>query len=175
MSLFAPRFPGPGDTVTAISLWEPWGSLMRTGAKTIETRHWPIRHRGPLLICAAARKNQSEMRELLAMPSFQEGLQPLFSDPDLPLARIIKGRPIQVDHLLYGHAVALVYLYACRTVEGLTLGDIEKEREFGNYSSGRYAWMTRGLQRFKPFPVKGHQGLFSVRLPDGLVLAKVAD
>ena len=34
----------------AISLKEPWASLIASGKKTIETRVWCTRHRGPLLI-----------------------------------------------------------------------------------------------------------------------------
>lgn len=33
----------------AISLWQPWATLMAIGAKTIETRSWSTRHRGPRL------------------------------------------------------------------------------------------------------------------------------
>ena len=54
---------GSGAFVTAISLWEPWASLMATGAKTIETRGWATRHRGPLLICAAKRRVLRDLRE----------------------------------------------------------------------------------------------------------------
>lgn len=36
-----------------ISLHQPWASYLINGDKRIETRHWPIRHRGPLLIHAA--------------------------------------------------------------------------------------------------------------------------
>jgi hypothetical protein len=34
----------------AISLKEPWVSLIASGQKTIETRVWCTKHRGPLLI-----------------------------------------------------------------------------------------------------------------------------
>ncbi len=36
----------------AISLHQPWASLIADGFKTIETRHWPTSYRGPLLICS---------------------------------------------------------------------------------------------------------------------------
>jgi len=39
--------------VRALSLWQPWASLIFDGRKTIETRHWPMRYRGPLAIHAA--------------------------------------------------------------------------------------------------------------------------
>jgi len=37
----------------AISLKQPWASWIAQGRKTIETRRWYTRHRGPLLICAS--------------------------------------------------------------------------------------------------------------------------
>ncbi len=40
----------------AITLWQPWASLVAIGAKTIETRSWATSYRGPLAIHAAARK-----------------------------------------------------------------------------------------------------------------------
>lgn len=40
----------------AITLWQPWASLVAVGAKTIETRSWSTKHRGPLAIHAAAKR-----------------------------------------------------------------------------------------------------------------------
>lgn len=37
----------------ALSLWQPWASLIADARKTIETRHWEMRYRGPLAIHAA--------------------------------------------------------------------------------------------------------------------------
>ena len=37
----------------AISIKEPWASLIHTGKKTIETRTWKTNYRGPLLLCAS--------------------------------------------------------------------------------------------------------------------------
>lgn len=39
----------------AISVYQPWASLIALGDKTIEARAWPTKHRGELLICASAR------------------------------------------------------------------------------------------------------------------------
>jgi ASCH domain-containing protein len=39
--------------VKAISIRQPWASLIASGHKTIETRTWPTPYRGDLLICAA--------------------------------------------------------------------------------------------------------------------------
>lgn len=39
--------------IKAISLKEPWASLILNGKKTIETRVWKTNYRGKLLICAS--------------------------------------------------------------------------------------------------------------------------
>jgi hypothetical protein len=39
----------------ALSVREPWSSLIASGRKTIEIRSWTVAHRGPLLICSSRR------------------------------------------------------------------------------------------------------------------------
>lgn len=39
----------------ALSVRQPWASLIAEGTKTIELRRWRTAYRGPLLICAANR------------------------------------------------------------------------------------------------------------------------
>lgn len=37
----------------ALSVKQPWAELIASGRKTIETRTWRTKYRGPLLICAS--------------------------------------------------------------------------------------------------------------------------
>lgn len=53
----------------ALSLWQPWATLMAYGLKRVETRSWAIRHRGPLLI-HAAKKWTPDLGEIAADPLF---------------------------------------------------------------------------------------------------------
>lgn len=39
----------------AVSIKQPWASLIAAGVKTLELRAWPTDHRGPLLICSSRR------------------------------------------------------------------------------------------------------------------------
>ena len=39
--------------IKAVSLLQPWASLIAAGAKKFETRSWSTTYRGPLLICAS--------------------------------------------------------------------------------------------------------------------------
>lgn len=43
--------------VKAISIKQPWANMIATGVKTIETRTWATKHRGPLLIVSSKRPN----------------------------------------------------------------------------------------------------------------------
>jgi hypothetical protein len=51
----------------ALSIRQPWASLIATGLKTIETRTWATPHRGELLICAA--RNRDARAEPADLPT----------------------------------------------------------------------------------------------------------
>lgn len=145
----------PGARVAALSLWEPWATLMALGAKKIETRSWPTSHRGALLICASVRKNKKEMDKLL-------GYDPEYGpNRETPFWSALKATSMS-----YGHAVALVDLHDCMPTDRFRPSPVSDEWEFGNYGPDRFAWITTGLRRLKPFPVKGKQGIFYVTMPD---------
>lgn len=136
--------------VKCISLWEPWASLMATGAKTMETRSWPTSYRGPLLICAS-KKRDMESLALLRATEFKRGLAPLLRPDDTTIGDL-------VARLSFGCAVALVNLVACQPTQNV---DPRDEQPFGDYTPGRFAWVTLNLRRLTPFPITGHQGLWS--------------
>ena len=50
------------DSMKAISLHQPWASLVALGVKTLETRSWSTGYRGPLAIHAAANHVQPNQR-----------------------------------------------------------------------------------------------------------------
>lgn len=146
----------------AISLWEPWASLMMTGAKTIETRSWQTNYRGDLLICSSkAGLKKDELRWAMESKEFRRGLIPLlknnivYYEPHIPF--------IPIEKLNFGKALCIVKLYCITSTTSATELAIEhKELRFGDYSPGRFAWLTQSLRLIKPFEVKGKQGLFNV-------------
>jgi hypothetical protein len=140
-------------TIKAISLWEPWASLMAYGAKICETRSWSTSHRGPLAIQAAKRWALPQ-REFCRHPRVRKRLEAagIFA-PDL---------------LPRGMLVAVVDLVDVVSTDDLR--DILSPDElcFGDYSPGRFVWVTdpAKLVRLSPaIPCIGHQGLFEVPLP----------
>ena len=48
----------------AITIWQPWASLIACGAKKYETRSWPTKYRGPIAIHAAAKDPRTLPREV---------------------------------------------------------------------------------------------------------------
>lgn len=130
----------------AISLWEPWASLIAVGAKRFETRSWATNYRGPLLICAA--KGGLSRRDLL---DFLE---------DLKEEHKIDFR---IEDLSFGKAVCVVNLVDCIKTNTMTAAQIGTDAPFGDFSPGRFAWKLENIWKFnQPFPVRGAQGLFEV-------------
>lgn len=52
------------ETVKAITIWQPWASLLAMGAKQYETRSWATSYRGPIAIHAAAMKVPQVLKKL---------------------------------------------------------------------------------------------------------------
>lgn len=111
--------------LTAITLWQPWATLIAIGAKEFETRHWAISFRGPIAIHAAKRFD-AEQYELCDKEPFRRVLRAAgYATPDdLPL----------------GTVVAVARLAACYETSVWARGMSDQERAFGDWSPGRYAW-----------------------------------
>ncbi len=129
----------------ALSLLQPWASLVVTGAKQIETRSWSTKYRGGLLIHASTGKAGAA---LTAEPPFSRYIH---NFNQLPFGAII-GQVVLTD------VVRVEELHLSGTaINHLTL----EERAFGDYTNGRFAWMLEEPVLFsKPIPVKGTLGLW---------------
>lgn len=149
----------------AISLWQPWASLIAVGAKKYETRSWETDYRGPLLICASkGGLCTGAILELIEKePAFQIALKPLLP----PNCK----NPIPYDYLwgmVWGAAVAVVDLTKITKTENCFPKQMQGALPFGDFSPGRYAWKLENVRLVKPFTVKGRQRLFEVELPENL-------
>ena len=157
----------------AISLWQPWASLIMTGAKTFETRHWSTSYRGPLVIHAAkgglAKWEERDLIECTAFGQcwkFQGGLAPLIGKPlnlGLELNHNHEWPGVRITDLPRGVALGVVNLVDCIPTARLQQGQIEPERWFGDFSLGRFAWKLENARPFvDPIPIAGKQGFFDV-------------
>lgn len=139
----------------ALTLYQPWATLVAIGAKTIETRGWRTHYRGPLAIHAAK-----------TFPKWAEQ----FSVDCLPCCHaLLAGGYRDPNDLLLGSVVATADLVDCREIVVINpCGDArfmempsDPEVRFGHYTPGRYGWTLRNIVRLqKPVPAVGHQGLW---------------
>lgn len=136
----------------ALSLWQPWASLMAWGLKRNETRSWYTSHRGPLVI-HAAQKWDKEIDRTCWSRTFWPSLRPMVRGTGVRMFR---------DGLPRGKVVAVVNLIDCVEItrDNAPGG---RERSFGDYTPGRFMWRTELIERIAvPFAWKGHQGLFEI-------------
>ena len=130
----------------AISLWQPWASLMAIGAKTIETRGRSTFVRGDVAICSCAALTYQQYNSWVS-PEMQKAFR------EHGLTRFW-GLPA-------GMVLCVVDLYDCVRADIVSSVKPFGEEAFGDYSPGRFAWATRNLRKLKePVPVKGKQGFF---------------
>lgn len=139
--------------MVAISLWQPWASLVVHGLKQYETRSWSTKYRGELAIAASKSEGRKEDRE-----ECEEIYS--FLRQDFP-----RVRQMDYPHFRYlprGCVLGVVRLTDCIPTTSPSLRGISTmEAEMGNYEPGRFAWKLELVERFaEPIPCKGSQGLW---------------
>lgn len=148
-----------------LSLWQPWATLMAIGAKRIETRSWETMHRGPLAIHAAKKRNR-ELSEMCGTDPFASALSPAgMGTHDLPFGAIVCVlnvtaclRTIDLPSWIVKHTEGLSSEVRARYALSVN------ERDFGDYSPGRFAWLTSNVRKLAtPIPFRGAQGLFDIQ------------
>lgn len=138
----------------AITLWQPWASLVAGGVKTVETRSWRTSYRGPLAIHAAKRTAASDDMKRLGV-----------GDPD--------------GMMPYGQVVAVAVLVGCVPTSAIlwvTAAELEgadwatgndraaigwRQRAYGDFGPGRWAWLLAEVSRLAvPVAAAGRQQLW---------------
>jgi hypothetical protein len=140
----------------ALTLTQPWATLVAIGAKRIETRSWSTKYRGPLAI-HAAKGFPKWAREFTMKPVCYQA---------------VKGHGIgSPDGYPTGVVLATCDLVDCLPTEATccipgVFDDFPElntplEREFGDYSAGRYGWVLENVRQLQvPVPAKGSLGLW---------------
>ena len=140
----------------ALSLTQPWASLVAVGAKRIETRSWGTGYRG-LLAIHASKAMPRECRDLCLTEPFASTLRShdLWGAADGELPR--------------GSLVAIAWLFTVKEIDPVSFAawfrDPGNARElaFGNYETGRFAWALTDVRALpEPIPCRGALGLWEV-------------
>lgn len=163
----------------ALTIWQPWASLIACGAKQYETRSWATKYRGPIAIHAAM-KDPCKL-PLLGKEALEQAVREEIDAgrcPEwyfMPRGKIIAtAELVNVWHIVYrpGPDVDKARHIGIGA-ESLTtdkhhphFGDYfvptEKEIALGDWTPGRYAWELANVRLLpEPIPIKGKQGLWS--------------
>lgn len=167
----------------AITIWQPWASLLACGAKQYETRSWKTDYRGPIAIHAAQKDIYKIMKQLpkeIVMPIFialYEGLEiNSYAQDYMEKTQgciIATAELINCWHIVYHPGPDI------DTSKHIKIGaelDVpkhhpdfhryivptEQEMSFGDWTPGRYAWELANVKILpKPIPAKGQQRLWN--------------
>lgn len=127
----------------ALTLHQPWATLMAEGLKTYETRSWTTSYRGPIAIHAGlhvdfeACEHVDLIRCSIHQLGFENGLL-LPRGEILAVAELVDVIPTEV---------------ALQRVSPEELG-------YGNFEPGRFAWRIQGVRKVAGrVPCRGFQGL----------------
>ena len=138
----------------ALTLTQPWATLVAIGAKGIETRSWKTSYRGPLAI-HAAKGFPKYARKFTTLPECYEAVRKCY-------AQNLKG----VTAYPLSAVVATCRLIAIHPVEEVRDELTTQELSLGNYDSGRYAWVLDDVRQLpEPIPAKGAQSLWEWKEP----------
>lgn len=144
----------------ALTLTQPWATLIAIGAKRIETRSWGTDYHGQIAIHAAKGLGPvGGMRGLIEqceVPAFANALRQMgHHEHENPLPR--------------GAIVAVAVLDRVRRIDMKVRAEVvaqtitPNEIEFGNYETGRYAWFLESvLPLAEPIPCNGALSLWDV-------------
>lgn len=142
----------------ALTIRQPFASLIAIGEKKIETRSWNTAYRGPLAIHSSKSFSKFE-KDICKRRPYRDCLKKHgLSELDLPLGAII----------------AVCELVEIIPTEKFIRSDwphliFANELIFGNFEKGRYAWLIKDVRILeKPIEFTGRLGLWD--LDDNIAL-----
>jgi activating signal cointegrator 1 len=146
----------------ALTLTQPWATLVAIGAKKIETRSWNTTYRGPLAIHAAAGKYVDDYL-LMKIEPFYSALRAAGIESRL---QIRLGGIVATCELVDVKRIDEVISFpACKSYTNVdskhTYVLTTQERAFGDYSVGRYMWLLENIVQLpEPIAAKGALSLW---------------
>jgi len=134
----------------AITLWQPWASLLAKGPKKHETRSWKTSYRGWVAIHAALKFDRIVTD---ACQMFERELAEIgYPKPwDVPLGAVV------------GVGNLSDMIYCGETLRSASLiPDLHEVLPYGDYSPGRFAWIFSEMIPIEPpIAAVGKQGIWN--------------
>lgn len=141
----------------AITIKQPWATLIALGEKRFETRGWQTKHRGQLAIHAGKKVDReaceiTEIKAALARHGYTADNLP--TGAVVAMCELKECWSIGIDY-----QSGMAELHNGTIVHSRDVG--LKEEKFGWYDDGRYAWELGDVQALpQPIPTKGQLSLW---------------
>ncbi|WP_400194643.1 ASCH domain-containing protein [Lysinibacillus telephonicus] len=134
----------------AVTIKQPWATLIALREKQFETRSWQTKYRGPIAVHAG---KQIDKEACIAFSDIlkQHGIT---SINQLPTGVVIaKANLVDCHKVIKDHGISAIMHTGLRISED--------EYWFGDYEEGRYAWELDNVKVFpEPIPAKGQLSLW---------------
>ncbi|MFF5994262.1 ASCH domain-containing protein [Lysinibacillus sp. KU-BSD001] len=143
-----------GVHMKAITIKQPWATLIALGEKKFETRSWQTKHRGSLAIHAGKSVDKEACDDIeIKLALAKHGIT---SYKQLPIGAVIATAEMVQCH---GITKDWCEFGVAETDKGAKIeGD---EYWFGYYEEGRYAWELANVKVLEePVPAKGQLSLW---------------
>ena len=150
----------------AITILQPYASLIACGQKHYETRSWPTKYRGRIAIHAGLGQQfdimlmDDDYFEALVRGGITSGSNRY---PNLPHGFIVAFADLT-------DCLKTIGYYGVHSDGALLENNINIDRQemtLGNYCTNRYAWKLENVEMLKePIPAKGQQGLWNFNYDD---------
>lgn len=154
----------------ALTLTQPWASLVALGEKKIETRSWQTHYRGPLAIHAAKTFGKGGEKDIRAMFEQFPEFEIVLGKHGWGLNELPRSALVATCNLV---GIVSTQNLAKQTYHEWTGPDgrlyrfdlTDNEYTFGDYSVGRYAWLLSDVQRLPvALSASGALGLWECEL-----------
>ena len=147
----------------AISLHQPWASLIAVGAKTVETRSWrpPLSLIGERIAIHAAKK-KSVMDAVLWQPLHGTWN---YSEDMPPLGKVVATAILRCAHQV-AYNLELAHMHPGTWMECAhwrrSIPFTVARDAYGDFTATRWLWFLEDIKRLDPpVPAKGHQGFWN--------------
>lgn len=164
----------------AITIWQPWASLLAIGAKKYETRSWATNYRGPIAIHAA--KKDPCMISFIGLDEFDAAASEALEKAGqsytwclLPKGKIIATAELVNVWYIVAHPGTNIDIAKHIPIGAESMTNdkhatdfsdyfvpTEQEILFGDWTPGRYAWELANVKMLpEPIPAKGQQRIWN--------------
>lgn len=140
----------------AISIWEPFATMVVKGFKVFETRTWPAPKSliGQRIGIASTKSIRPEQRAYFQDEEFQTNYQRL-------------ELPERIEDLRHGYMLGTVVLDSVELMTEEFMDEVSNEEQsYGFWEEGNYAWrLVSPIEFSQPFVIRGAQGFWDWRNP----------